>query len=64
MECGSRSTAGVPSSNSLPTRSAAVKSSGYPLSPESADTFAIMKKVKQMFDPDSLLNRSRLYGRI
>jgi glycolate oxidase FAD binding subunit len=32
----------------------------------SADTadFAIMKKVKQMFDPQSLLNRRRLYGRI
>jgi FAD/FMN-containing dehydrogenase len=27
-------------------------------------TFAIMKKIKQMFDPQSLLNRSRLYGRI
>lgn len=26
--------------------------------------FAIMKKVKQMFDPKSLLNRSRLYARI
>ncbi len=26
--------------------------------------FAIMKKVKLMFDPQSLLNRSRLYGRI
>ncbi len=29
-----------------------------------ADSFAIMKKVKHLFDPDSLLNRSRLYGRI
>ncbi len=27
-------------------------------------TFAIMRKVKQMFDPQNLLNRSRLYGRI
>ncbi|MBV9761662.1 MAG: FAD-binding oxidoreductase [Acidobacteriaceae bacterium] len=26
--------------------------------------FAMMKKVKQMFDPSSLLNRNRLYGRI
>ncbi|MBV9301357.1 MAG: FAD-binding oxidoreductase [Acidobacteriaceae bacterium] len=26
--------------------------------------FAMMKKVKQMFDPQSLLNRGRLYGRI
>ena len=36
-------------------------------SPEStpkAETFAMMKRVKQMFDPGSLLNRSRLYGRI
>ena len=32
----------------------------------SADTgtFAMMKKIKQMFDPKNLLNRSRLYGRI
>ncbi len=28
----------------------------------SASTFAMMKKVKQMFDPRNLLNRSRLYG--
>jgi len=27
-------------------------------------SFAMMKKVKQMFDPEGLLNRSRLYGRI
>jgi glycolate oxidase FAD binding subunit len=26
--------------------------------------FAIMKRVKQLFDPNTLLNRSRLYGRI
>jgi hypothetical protein len=26
--------------------------------------FVMMKRVKQMFDPGSLLNRSRLYGRI
>jgi glycolate oxidase FAD binding subunit len=31
---------------------------------ESSEAFAMMKKVKQMFDPDLLLNRSRLYGRI
>jgi glycolate oxidase FAD binding subunit len=29
-----------------------------------AQAFAIMKKVKQMFDPHNLLNRGRLYGRI
>lgn len=28
------------------------------------DTFAMMKKVKQMFDPKNLLNRARLYGRL
>lgn len=33
-------------------------------SPYSADTFAIMSKVKQMFDPGLLLNRSRLYGKL
>lgn len=33
-------------------------------SPAHLNSFAIMKKVKQMFDPDNLLNRSRLYGRI
>jgi glycolate oxidase FAD binding subunit len=33
-------------------------------SKESAESFAMMKKVKQMFDPELLLNRSRLYGRI
>jgi FAD/FMN-containing dehydrogenase len=26
--------------------------------------FAMMEKIKQMFDPDHLLNRNRLYGRI
>ncbi len=35
-----------------------------PSSPRAADTFAMMKRVKQMFDPANLLNRSRLYGRI
>jgi FAD/FMN-containing dehydrogenase len=33
-------------------------------SPRSTDSFAMMKKVKAMFDPDNLLNRSRLHGRI
>lgn len=27
-------------------------------------SFAMMKKIKQMFDPNNLLNRSRLYGRL
>jgi glycolate oxidase FAD binding subunit len=30
----------------------------------SAEAFAMMKKVKQMFDPQNLLNRGHLYGRI
>jgi glycolate oxidase FAD binding subunit len=33
-------------------------------STRSRDSFAIMKKVKHMFDPNNLLNRSRLHGRI
>jgi glycolate oxidase FAD binding subunit len=35
-----------------------------PSTTEGAQTFAMMKKVKQMFDPQNLLNRGRLYGRI
>jgi glycolate oxidase FAD binding subunit len=36
---------------------------GAPAVPWSGD-FAMMEKVKHMFDPDRLLNRGRLYGRI
>ncbi len=32
--------------------------------PEPGSDFAMMKKVKEMFDPQFLLNRGRLYGRI
>jgi len=32
--------------------------------PAPGDDFAMMKKVKQMFDPLGLLNRRRMYGRI
>jgi glycolate oxidase FAD binding subunit len=32
--------------------------------PSPGSDFAIMEKVKQMFDPQHLLNRRRLYGRI
>jgi glycolate dehydrogenase FAD-binding subunit len=32
--------------------------------PEPAEDFAIMKKVKDLFDPDHLLNRGRFYRRI
>jgi glycolate oxidase FAD binding subunit len=32
--------------------------------PEPGGDFAIMKEVKRLFDPDNLLNRGRLYGRI
>lgn len=35
-----------------------------PKSGPSAAAFAMMEKVKHMFDPDNLLNRLRLYGRI
>jgi glycolate oxidase FAD binding subunit len=35
-----------------------------PSSRAATEGFAMMKKVKQMFDPQNLLNRSRLYGRI
>ncbi|HTW66122.1 MAG TPA: FAD-binding oxidoreductase [Bryobacteraceae bacterium] len=31
---------------------------------ESGSDFAMMKKIKEMFDPQGLLNRGRLYGRI
>ncbi len=31
---------------------------------ESGNDFAMMKKIKDMFDPQGLLNRGRLYGRI
>jgi glycolate oxidase FAD binding subunit len=32
--------------------------------PAPGSDFAMMKKIKQMFDPGSLLNRGRLYGRL
>jgi FAD/FMN-containing dehydrogenase len=32
--------------------------------PDPGSDFAMMKKVKEMFDPRYLLNRGRLYGRI
>ena len=32
--------------------------------PAPGSDFAMMKKVKEMFDPRGLLNRGRLYGRI
>jgi glycolate oxidase FAD binding subunit len=32
--------------------------------PQPGNDFAMMKKIKQMFDPQGLLNRGRLYGRI
>jgi glycolate oxidase FAD binding subunit len=31
---------------------------------KSDSSFAMMKKIKQMFDPNNLLNRSRMYGRL
>jgi FAD/FMN-containing dehydrogenase len=35
-----------------------------PKSNPKAAAFVMMEKVKHLFDPDNLLNRSRLYGRI
>jgi len=35
-----------------------------PSSPAAVEAFTMMKKVKQMFDPQNLLNCGRLYGRI
>lgn len=35
-----------------------------PSSTAGVEAFAMMTKVKQMFDPENLLNRGRLYGRI
>jgi len=32
--------------------------------PQPGNDFAMMKKIKEMFDPHDLLNRGRLYGRI
>jgi glycolate oxidase FAD binding subunit len=32
--------------------------------PEPGSDFAMMRKVKEMFDPQYLLNRNRLYGRL
>ena len=32
--------------------------------PQPGNDFAMMKKIKEMFDPQGLLNRGRLYGRI
>jgi glycolate oxidase FAD binding subunit len=37
---------------------------GGELWPRPGNDFAMMKKVKEMFDPQGLLNRGRLYGRI
>jgi glycolate oxidase FAD binding subunit len=36
----------------------------WELWPRPGSDFAMMKKIKHMFDPDCLLNRGRLYGRI
>jgi len=36
----------------------------YDLWPSRGSDFAIMKKIKSLFDPGNLLNRGRLYGRI
>ncbi len=40
------------------------KKSGLNLWPNPSGDFPIMQKIKNMFDPQNLLNRGRLYGRI
>ena len=35
-----------------------------PLWPEPGNDFPIMEKIKHMLDPQHLLNKGRLYGRI
>jgi hypothetical protein len=35
-----------------------------PKTPASSAAFAMMEKIKRMFDPAKLLNRSRLYGKL
>jgi FAD/FMN-containing dehydrogenase len=37
---------------------------GLALWPAPRGDFEIMKRIKQMFDPEGLLNRGRLYGRL
>jgi len=38
----------------------------WPNAPEAQSDggFAIMREIKRMFDPESLLNRGRLYGKL
>jgi hypothetical protein len=37
---------------------------GLDLWPEPGSSFAVMERIKNLFDPGRLLNRGRLYGRI
>ncbi|HVY94299.1 MAG TPA: hypothetical protein VHA14_16170 [Bryobacteraceae bacterium] len=37
---------------------------GLSLWPEPGGDFAIMKKIRNLFDPEGLLNNGRLYGRL
>jgi glycolate oxidase FAD binding subunit len=43
---------------------AGVDRGGLSLWPEPGGDFAIMKKIRNLFDPESLLNSGRLYGRL
>ena len=45
-------------------RTAGVSRERSELWPQPGNDFAMMKKIKEMFDPQGLLNRGRLYGRI
>jgi FAD/FMN-containing dehydrogenase len=35
-----------------------------PAKPTGSDTFALMQRMKSLFDPHNILNPSRLYGRL
>ncbi|HEU5020583.1 MAG TPA: FAD-linked oxidase C-terminal domain-containing protein, partial [Bryobacteraceae bacterium] len=48
----------------IETAGPGVDRNGLTLWPEPGGDFAIMKKIKNLFDPEDLLNRGRLYGHL
>ncbi|HEY4084672.1 MAG TPA: FAD-binding oxidoreductase [Bryobacteraceae bacterium] len=48
----------------IETAGPGVDRSGLTLWPEPGTDFAIMKKIRNLFDPEGLLNRGRLYGHL
>ena len=48
----------------IETAGPGVDRAGLVLWPEPGGDFAIMKKIKNLFDPEGLLNRGRLYGHL